>query len=157
MTEESSSKQERKCLVAGCTYKFSKGARGWCQSHYRHWRKYGDPLEGTMQKTVLFDDDTKTCIDCKKRLPLSEFHKHKDGVGGRHAGCKSCKAISKASWYAENKRTTQRVRREQYAARTPEENRKRREGDYQRNKERYVESSQRRRAQNAAMGLWGFC
>jgi len=32
------------CSVAHCTYPHA--ARGWCLSHWRRWRKYGDPAGG---------------------------------------------------------------------------------------------------------------
>jgi hypothetical protein len=32
------------CVIEGCTY--PGVSRGWCQAHYKRWRKYGDPTHG---------------------------------------------------------------------------------------------------------------
>lgn len=40
---------ERTCIVDGCTNTASPykgGARGWCKTHYKRWRRHGDPLHG---------------------------------------------------------------------------------------------------------------
>lgn len=46
---------------------------------------------------------TKICTKCKKKLPLSEFHKRKDSPIGVKAHCKQCASVYKTTYYAKNK------------------------------------------------------
>jgi hypothetical protein len=36
----------------------------------------------------------KECAKCGAWKPLNEFHKKRDGVGGRESACKSCRTVS---------------------------------------------------------------
>src|SRR5690625_440846 len=38
-------KPTRTCSIDGCESSY-RMRRGWCNSHYIRWRKYGDPLKG---------------------------------------------------------------------------------------------------------------
>jgi len=44
----------------------------------------------------------KTCTKCGEVKMLTEFVKAKNGKGGLAARCKSCDAIKRAKWYADN-------------------------------------------------------
>jgi 5-methylcytosine-specific restriction endonuclease McrA len=45
------------------------------------------------------DEPTRTCSKCERVLPLSRYHRRKDGPGGYRRDCKDCKlAIDKASY-----------------------------------------------------------
>jgi len=45
----------------------------------------------------------KTCTECNKAKPLTEFHKRIDGKHGVYAACKSCASIRRKASYQENK------------------------------------------------------
>lgn len=45
------SKPPRQCLIEGCGKRHL--ARGWCKSHYKRWRTYGDPLGTGIKKGSL--------------------------------------------------------------------------------------------------------
>lgn len=41
----------RRCSIEGCT-RGGRFVRGWCEAHYKRWRKYGDPLGGGTVRAV---------------------------------------------------------------------------------------------------------
>lgn len=47
----------------------------------------------------------KTCIDCLRELPVSQFYKHPGMKGGRQSSCQSCvKQKSKERYLSEKSR-----------------------------------------------------
>ena len=55
------SKSNRICSVPGCG-PYEKGAKGYCNKHYKRWRVHGDPL-----KTVINLHETCTIPSCDKK------------------------------------------------------------------------------------------
>lgn len=47
---------------------------------------------------------TKICTRCKKRLPLTEFYKHKKNPDGHAYVCKECQRIQSRKYYHEHKK-----------------------------------------------------
>lgn len=80
---------ERTCEVEGC--RKPHRSLGYCERHYRHFRRYGDPLGGRFREPVKdFADGTRVCRSCDERLPMGAFSRSKDGPGGRKTKCGKC-------------------------------------------------------------------
>lgn len=67
-------------------------ARGWCDRHYKHWHKYGDP-EPRAYRTP---DGThpieghRHCLRCGVVKPFAQFHKSATLADGVSFYCKEC-------------------------------------------------------------------
>lgn len=55
---------ERICSIDGC--EGPTVARGWCDKHYRRWRKHGDPL---VTKRIIGDDEARFWSYVRKAGP----------------------------------------------------------------------------------------
>jgi hypothetical protein len=95
----------RVCKVKNC--KKAVIAKSYCNQHYLMFRKLGNPLAGKyrtpFKKALDHGDGTTTCTVCKKRLPLTEFHKDKTATGGLRAKCKKCRIKVVTNWYDKNR------------------------------------------------------
>lgn len=89
---------DRTCSIEGCSGKHR--GRGWCQTHYMRWRKYGDP-EHVVRKMVYAD--LKLCRKCQQEKPRSEFWRARENWDGLRTTCKICTASSNAKWRQQNK------------------------------------------------------
>jgi 5-methylcytosine-specific restriction endonuclease McrA len=93
------------CKIDDCEKKAI--ARLMCNQHYKMWNKYGDPLAGAyrmpFKKALDNGDGTRTCTKCKKKLPISAFHKDKQATGGLRATCKKCRINHVKNWYQDNR------------------------------------------------------
>jgi len=112
---------KRTCSILGCGKRHR--SLGWCEEHYRHARKYGDPLvtppprsrESTRKPYV---DGLKVCSSCNRGLPLVKFGvraKTWDGLSGTCKNCLSARGrqyrqeyresirIRKRKWYQQNR------------------------------------------------------
>lgn len=112
----------RICSIDGCDRPVR--GRGWCINHWTRWRNHGDPLGGRPAQAVIkaidHDDDTRTCSQCRERLPIDQFDKVKNATLGRRSNCKTCRSAQMKARYAADREayiTYQRRRRaELYAA-----------------------------------------
>lgn len=53
---------------------------------------------------MLYGMETKYCHGCKRRLPVSEFHRHRGKKDGLQPRCKECKHRSFLAWYGRHKK-----------------------------------------------------
>lgn len=82
----------RLCSITDCSKKHV--AKGWCEDHYRRFKRHGDPLAGgTPQKALPnWIDNTAVTYDGDECL-IWPFGRHKDGYAqGRYPGYSSCRA-----------------------------------------------------------------
>jgi len=94
------------CKVDGCNA--TKLVSNYmCNKHATMWRLHGDPKGGKyeikVRKAIDHDDGTRTCSQCARRLPISDFHKDKSATGGRRSKCKKCRIGLVKDWYQDNK------------------------------------------------------
>lgn len=73
------------CSVEGCGLKME--AKGFCDKHYRRWKKYGTPdPEGARYKR----EDGQWCPRCEEYKTFDEFWKDNRRVSGYQTYCKEC-------------------------------------------------------------------
>lgn len=87
------------CSIDGCDTE--RVARGWCNKHYRRWRKTGDPLH--LPPRTLPPQNRARTTGCKV-----------DGCDRKHHGKGYCDRHYSQHWYSENldrAKATQAVRR----------------------------------------------
>lgn len=57
---------QRTCSINGCDRPHC--ARGWCRSHWRHWRRHGDPIPGmTPRLRYRFDESFFDSVDTEEK------------------------------------------------------------------------------------------
>lgn len=79
------------CDIPNCSN--PTASRGWCNSHYLKWRKYGDPLASRrVGRPPICEivDGAKICSGCGEMKQLAEFAKAKTGADGHRGNCKLC-------------------------------------------------------------------
>jgi len=104
----------RTCSIDGCTQPLL--ARGWCQSHYRRWRRSGDPVIPPLRSGTPVDhaDGTRTCTRCLIRQDLNDFSPDRLATAGRRGVCKDCRSVEVSGWYARNQERQRDRQRDRY-------------------------------------------
>lgn len=72
-------------------------ALGFCKRHYRHFKRYGDPLIGD-RHYQQFTDTTKVCFTCKAEKPLDQFSPARRNRSGRASSCRRCQNVRVKKW-----------------------------------------------------------
>lgn len=86
----------RRCTLEGCEDDYL--SRGYCGKHYQRWRKFGDPMyvrPNLGNRTVRVTPEIRTCRDCGRVGPASEFRR-------RRNVCPSCANAYKKAWKLAN-------------------------------------------------------
>lgn len=112
--------RESVCAAPGCNVKPSESntrfSSGYCNAHYLRLKSHGDPLGGRKPPSVLkaldHDDGTRTCSKCRKRKPLTDYHKDKSASLGHRSYCKICKTEVETDRYQNNSETKRSYQRE---------------------------------------------
>jgi hypothetical protein len=79
----------------------------------------------------------KTCLTCKKTLPLDQFGRHAQKADGRRSDCKVCNALKARQWGAANKdKALAGARR--WVAENPERRKAIARKSYEKHQERYA-------------------
>jgi 5-methylcytosine-specific restriction endonuclease McrA len=55
-----------------------------------------------VRAVVIYDDGTKDCTACDRRLPLAHFHRDGNATGGYRSQCKECRGKKVQDWYFAN-------------------------------------------------------
>ena len=80
------------CSIDSCSR--ARYLKGFCESHYRKFRRHGDPLAGRRNSDLINERDDlgrKLCMMCEEWLPESSFQaregKSADGLRNRCSRC----------------------------------------------------------------------
>lgn len=78
------------CSVAGCVS--VAATRGWCEKHYRRWKRHGDPLAAKKRWRCSTDPVTgvKVCRACNAEKSISFFAADSRSGDGVRSQCKEC-------------------------------------------------------------------
>lgn len=79
------------CSIEGC--ESLQKARGWCNSHWKRWKRYGAPLARRRGEVV---DGKRICPGCGVDKPLDQYTKSDGG------NCKPCTATARREWRRDN-------------------------------------------------------
>lgn len=147
----------QKCVVDQCDRDMRNKTHQLCDPHYKRLWRTGDvqahiPLQEPRERprpVVDYDDGTRECQACAKRLPLTSFHSDAKSPKGRRKSCKKCRtAVETARYWEDPESVKVRVRAHRLA--NPELIREREAARYERDKPKRialaVEGSHRRRA-----------
>jgi 5-methylcytosine-specific restriction endonuclease McrA len=126
---------KRTCDIQGCDTKHF--GKGYCQKHYRRWKKHGDPTKvlpaaGGKSPTYNEDRSAKTCPHCDLMKPLEDYYPAKTPKDGKRSWCSDCTRSYHKKWIREN----------------PERAKKHTARYYSQNKEKCVERTTRWREKN---------
>src|SRR5258708_2215197 len=113
---------DRMCNVQGCG-KTGQLRRGWCDPHYRRWKRNGDPGDASLQahtggscsvegcsgsgplrrswcqmhyvrwKKTATTADPEKKVQCPQGHPYDAENTYVDGVGKRH--CRVCRKVAR--------------------------------------------------------------
>lgn len=111
-------------------------ARGWCEAHYRRWRKHGDPLYTKRAAWVERHDardGMKLCSLCGESKPVDGFHVSAACRDGLQQRCIPCQTLRTAQ--TRDHERAREIGRKQYAA-DPETARAKRRATYVANRDR---------------------
>lgn len=109
---------EGTCSVAGCD-NTGKLARGWCNTHYLRWRKYGDPnaiVKAAATPAVDLPDGRRVCKRCGIPQELEQFDVDRRSKTGRRADCKTCRGSYMKTYYVNNADSRKQYMRERLAS-----------------------------------------
>ena len=145
------------CIVLDCGRPTRSPVGDYCPAHQHRVERHGDPQPHIPIRKAArrlpppedHDDGTRTCYECRERLPLDRFPKDKRSPRGHRRNCKRChNAAETARYQADPEAARERMRR--YREEDPARARAVDNARYERNKDeriaRAIESSHRRRA-----------
>ena len=148
----------QKCVVDECGRVATNKANALCTAHYHRFWRHGDvqahiplaPARAKPQAAIDFEDGTRQCLSCDKRLPLIEgFHSDSRSPLGRRKICKTCRVEKETERYwqdPEHFRSQMRA----FRAENPDHVRERERLAYERHKPARIaaatEAAHRRRA-----------
>ena len=78
---------QRTCSVEECSTSIL--ARGWCNKHYKRWRRHGSPT-ARWAPVPAGEPLEKPCSRCNRVLPAESFWRRKRIADGRQSACKEC-------------------------------------------------------------------
>ena len=91
------------CCVEGCDRPVRVKARQLCGTHYKHFLQGKPLLPLNHYRRVQREDDAgKSCTNCKRYQPYSEYPPKKGG-SGYASWCKACLAEHRNAEYHNNK------------------------------------------------------
>ena len=108
------------CSISDCVTHIY--ARGWCEKHYRTWRRHGDPNAKLRGVSVAdFEADTKRCSKCEVTKTIDGYHKSKSTHDGFYPYCKDCACAYRSQWAKDNPERVRATNRKNLYGITPEE------------------------------------
>lgn len=98
----------RTCNVPDCNNRHE--AQGWCEKHYKRWKKYGDPL-GSSGYNSLPPPGFARCRHCGLR-PVGDFYEDRSRRGTQTSSeCKACFSLRRSSLGSNSETTKKRYRK----------------------------------------------
>lgn len=91
--------------------------RDMCARHYTRWRIHGEPTmvlahhRRARSRPADIETESKVCSTCKRRLPLTEFHRRSGAPDGLMYRCKDCRNDAYNKRYANDPEFRERRRR----------------------------------------------
>lgn len=86
-------------------------ALGFCKSHYRRFKRYGDPLHIVPSDLAPAKVGYRVCNKCEEEKPLEEYPKDSRSLEGRKRVCSTCTNSYLQVWASENYDRTKDARR----------------------------------------------
>ncbi|MEW1705967.1 HNH endonuclease [Microbacterium sp. NPDC089190] len=133
------------CTVDGCERGIKNKIHGLCGPHYKRYWRTGDvqadvPILAPRrrpQPVTDYEDGTRDCQICERRLPLDKFHNDAKAPAGKRKECKACRTSREVVRYHADAQNV-RVRMARYRQENLEKVRAADNARYERDKDKRI-------------------